>query len=36
MTGELDLGYWASLRGRLERDLSQEVIVIRAEEIIHL
>lgn len=36
MTGDLDLGYWASLRGRLERDLLQEVIVIRAEEIIHL
>jgi hypothetical protein len=36
MTCDLDLSYWASLRGRLERDLSQEVIVIRAAEIIHL
>jgi hypothetical protein len=36
MTDDLDTAYWASLRGRLESDLSQEEIVIRAEEIMRL
>jgi hypothetical protein len=36
MTRDLDPAYWASLRGRLEHDLSQEEIVIRAEEIMRL
>lgn len=36
MTGDLDTAYWASLRGRLESDLSQQEIVIRAERIMRL
>jgi hypothetical protein len=34
MADELKQDYWASLRQRLERELSQEEIVIRAQEII--
>jgi hypothetical protein len=34
MTGELDRPFWRSLRERLEDELSQEEIVIRAQEII--
>jgi hypothetical protein len=33
MTGRLDPSYWQSLRERLKRELSQEEIVIRAQEI---
>lgn len=33
MTDDLDHGFWASLRARLERELSQDEIVIRAEKI---
>jgi hypothetical protein len=33
MAERLDLSYWQSLRERLERELSQEEIVIRAHEI---
>ena len=33
MAGRLDPSYWQSLRERLERELSQEEIVIRAQEI---
>ena len=33
MAGSIDPDYWRSLRKRLERDLSQEEIIIRAQEI---
>ncbi len=33
MAERLDPSYWQSLRERLERELSQEEIVIRAQEI---
>jgi hypothetical protein len=33
MTAELDRSIWQSVRERLERELSQEVIVIRAQAI---
>ena len=33
MAEELDRAFWRSLRERLERELSQEEIVIRAQEI---
>jgi hypothetical protein len=33
MTEGLDVAYWKTLRQRLERELSQEEIVIRAQEI---
>jgi hypothetical protein len=33
MAEGLDQAYWRSLRGRLERELSQEEVVIRAQEI---
>jgi hypothetical protein len=33
MAERLDQSYWQSLRERLERELSQEEIVIRAQEI---
>jgi hypothetical protein len=33
MAEQLDPFYWRSLRKRLERELSQEEIVIRAQEI---
>lgn len=33
MTERLDPSYWQSLRERLERELSQKEIVIRAQEI---
>jgi hypothetical protein len=36
MAEELKQDYWASLRRRLERELLQEEIVIRAQEIIYL
>jgi hypothetical protein len=36
MTEELDQAFWRSLRGRLEEELSQEEIVIRAQEISRL
>ena len=36
MTDELARGYWSSLRKRLERDLAQEEIVIRAQQITRL
>jgi hypothetical protein len=36
MTDELDERYWQSFRKRLETELSQDVIVIRAQEIIRL
>jgi len=36
MTGELERDYWSSLRKRLERDLPQEEIVIRAQQITQL
>jgi hypothetical protein len=36
MTEELAPNYWRSLRKRLERELSQEEIVIRAQETIKL
>jgi hypothetical protein len=32
----LDHPYWQSLRERLEKELSQEEIVIRAQEIVQL
>ena len=32
MAEQLDLAYWQSLRERLERELSQKEIVIRAQE----
>src|SRR4051812_45862593 len=32
MTEELDRDFWQALPGRLERELSQEEIVIRAQE----
>jgi hypothetical protein len=34
MTDELDLPYWKALRQKLERELAQEEIVIRAQEIV--
>ena len=36
MTNELDERYWHDFRRRLETELSQDVIVIRAQEIIRL
>ena len=33
MVEEIDGSYWQSLRERLERELSQDKIVIRAQEI---
>ena len=36
MAEELDRTFWRSLRERLERELSQEEIVIRAQEISRL
>lgn len=36
MTDRLDTDYWRALRERLERELEQEEIVIRAQEIIPL
>jgi hypothetical protein len=36
MTDQLAPNYWRSLREKLERELSQEEIVIRAQEIIKL
>jgi hypothetical protein len=36
MTDELAQEYWSSLRKRLERELAQEEIVIRAQQIIRL
>ena len=36
MTEELDCPFWRSLRERLEDELSQEEIVIRAQEISRL
>jgi hypothetical protein len=33
MAEEIDCAYWQSLRERLKRELSQEEIVIRAQEI---
>ena len=36
MAEELDRAFWQSLRERLERELSQEEIVIRAQEISRL
>jgi hypothetical protein len=36
MTDELDERYWHGFRKRLETELSQDVIVIRAQEIIRL
>jgi hypothetical protein len=33
MAEEIDCAYWQSLRERLEREISQEEIVIRAQEI---
>jgi hypothetical protein len=36
MTDELDRPYWKALRLKLERELSQEEIVIRAQEISRL
>jgi hypothetical protein len=32
MTTEIDLTYWAALRQRLEQELSQQEIVVRAHE----
>lgn len=32
MAGELDLEYWKRLRERLERELSQEEVVLHAQE----
>lgn len=36
MTDELNPAFWSSLRRRLEKDLCQREIVIRAEKIIRL
>jgi hypothetical protein len=36
MAAKLAKDYWRSLRERLERELSQEEIVIRAQEMIQL
>ena len=36
MAEKLEQDYWCSLRERLERELSQERILIRAQEIIKL
>jgi hypothetical protein len=36
MVERLDHPYWQSLRERLEEELSQEEIVIRAQEIVQL
>jgi hypothetical protein len=36
MTDELARHYWSSLRKRLERDLAQDEIVIRAQQITRL
>lgn len=36
MARYLDLAFWQTLRKRLERDLSQDVVVIRAQEIVLL
>jgi hypothetical protein len=36
MAEELAQDYWSSLRKRLEAELSQEEIVIRAQQIIRL
>ena len=36
MTDEINKRYWQDLRKRLEKELSQEIIVIRVQEIITL
>lgn len=36
MVDDLKQDYWGSLRRRLERELSQKEILIRAQEIIHI
>jgi hypothetical protein len=36
MTNELDERYWHDFRRRLETELSQDAIVIRAQEIVRL
>lgn len=36
MTGELNPAYWQALRERLEKELSQDEIVVRAQEITRL
>jgi hypothetical protein len=36
MVERLDYPYWQSLRKRLEHELSQQQIVIRAQEIVQL
>jgi hypothetical protein len=36
MTERLRTDYWRTMRERLEKELSQEEIVIRAQEIIQL
>ena len=36
MAKDLDLAFWHALRKRLERDLSQDEIVIRAQEMVLL
>jgi hypothetical protein len=36
MTDRLDTDYWRALRERLERELAQEEIVVRAQEFIPL
>jgi hypothetical protein len=36
MTNELDEAYWHDLRKRLETELAQEVVVVRAQPIIRL
>jgi hypothetical protein len=32
MTAEVDLAYWAKLRERLEKELDQDEIVVRAHK----
>jgi hypothetical protein len=36
MTGELAPDYWRALRERLEKELSQDEIVVRAQKITRL
>jgi len=36
MTGSIDALYWQDLRNRIERDLSQKEVVIRAHQIFRL
>ena len=36
MTDEIDLPFWQAFRRKLERELSQEEIVIRAQEVSRL